>query len=339
MAVNLDWKNLSFEYRQTNMYAYANFTKGQWSPIATSDDPYIRIHIGASSLHYGQACFEGLKAFTRRDGSIAIFRPEANAKRLNMSAQRIVMEPIPSKLFIDACVAAIEGNKEFVPPYGTGASLYLRPLLIGTTPRIGLNASDDYTFLVLVTPVGPYYKDGFFPVKARIHEEYDRAAPKGVGNVKVAGNYAAGLKGDLEAKKAGFSVGLYLDAAEHSYIDEFGTSNFIGITADGHYVTPSSNSILPSITNDSLQVLAHDLGLVVERRKIHISELPLFSEVGACGTAAVITPVCSIAHGSQEYRFGSESEAMPTLTKLYKMFQGIQYGELSDTHTWMYPVE
>jgi branched-chain amino acid aminotransferase len=338
MSKKVDWKNLGFQYTQTDCYVRADFRSGKWSDLERCDDPYLSLHSAATCLHYGQSCFEGLKAFSRKDGSIALFRPEQNAQRLAASASRLVMEPVPEELFIEACKRVLKHNRDWMPPYGTGASMYLRPLLFGTSPHVGLHPSEEYCFIVLCMPVGPYYRDGFFPVKAMIQDKYDRAAPRGVGNIKAAGNYAAGLRGDIEGKEAGYSVCLYLDSATRTCVDEFGTSNFFAVTADGRYVTPASTSILESITNKSLQVLAKDFGLTVERRNIKIAELAGLSEVGACGTAAVITPVYSIAHGAKVYTFGRENEAGSQLTKLYKELQGIQYGEIVDRHKWMVKV-
>ncbi|MBN1127550.1 MAG: branched-chain amino acid aminotransferase, partial [Chitinispirillaceae bacterium] len=297
MAQRIDWQNLGFQYRQTECYLKAEFKNGKWGDLEVCSDPYLPIHVAAASLHYGQSCFEGLKAFTRKGGSVALFRPEENARRLNRSAERLVMEPVPEELFIAACKKAIKSNSEWMPPYGAGASMYLRPLLFGTSARVGVQPSDEYIFLLLAMPVGPYYKDGFFPVKALIQEKYDRAAPRGVGNIKAAGNYAAGLIGDKEAKNKGYAISLYLDAATRTCIDEFGTSNFFAITKDNRYVTSDSSSILCSVTNKSLQRLAADFGMGVEQRSISLMDLKDFAEVGACGTAAVITPVCSITHG------------------------------------------
>ncbi|MBD3344835.1 MAG: branched-chain amino acid aminotransferase [Chitinivibrionales bacterium] len=335
MAPSIDWQSLGFQYLPTNAHVKSEFKNGSWSDIEVCTGTSLQLHIGATCLHYGQACFEGLKAFRQKDGAIAMFRPDANAHRLASSAQRLVMAPPPVELFIEACKKAINQNIEFVPPYGTGASLYIRPLLIGTSPRVGLRPAEEYALIVLVTPVGPYYKNGFFPVKAYVQEEYDRAAPKGVGNVKAAGNYAAGLYSDLLTKKKGYPIALYSDSAQHRFIDEFGTSNFFGITADNKYVTPDSKSILPSITNDSLQQLSRDFGMAVERRKIPMEELSMFTEVGACGTAAVITPIHSVTYNETIYTYGKENEAGPTLTRLYKEIQGIQYGEKEDRHNWM----
>ncbi len=339
MARDIDWKNLGFRYMQTECYVKCEFTENKWGEIQICTDPHISLHIAATCLHYGQAAFEGLKAFGRKDGSIAIFRPEENARRLIRSAERLVMEPPPEELFVSMAKKLVQLHEEYVPPYGTGASLYLRPLLIGSSPHIGVHPAEDYVLIMLATPMGPYYKDGFFPVKAYVQEDYDRAAPRGVGNIKAAGNYAAAMKGDLDGKKKGFPICLYLDASTHLYIDEFGTSNFIAVTADGKYVTPDSPSILGSVTNMSLQVVARDLGFQVEKRTVPVSELADFTEVGACGTAVVITPVCSILHGDRLYTYGKENEAGKVLTKLYNEITGIQYGEIPDRHNWMYPVK
>ena len=334
----MNWRDLGFQYLQTDSYLRADFTDRRWSALKVCTDPNMSIHVAAAALHYGQACFEGLKAFTRKDGSVALFRPLENACRLANSAKRLVMEPVPEELFLDACKKVVAGNLDWMPPYGTGASMYLRPVLIGTSPRIGISPSDDYLFLVLAMPVGPYYKNGFSPVAVMMQDKYDRAAPRGVGKIKAAGNYAAGLLGDLEAKKRGFTISLYLDSGTRTHIDEFGTSNFIAITKDNKYVTPESDSILTSVTNKSLQRLAEDFGLTVERRDIRFAELAEFVEVGACGTAAVITPVCSITHNDHVYTFGRKNEAGPVLTRLYRELLAIQFGEIEDRHGWMVKV-
>jgi branched-chain amino acid aminotransferase len=338
MTKKIDWKNLGFSYKQTDRYLLVEYKKGAWGRTKVLTDTHLPLHVAATCLHYGQECFEGLKAFSRKDGSIALFRPEENARRLRESAIRLLMEPFPEGRFIEECKKVIRLNREWMPPYGTGASMYLRPLLIGSSPHVGVHASEDYIFILLCMPVGPYYKDGFLPVRAVVQENYDRAAPLGTGRIKAGGNYAAGLKGDMEAKKKGYPVCLYLDSATHTCVDEFGTSNFMGITKDGKYVTPASSSILGSITNKSLQVLAADFGLRVELRAIRMNELRNFAEVGACGTAAVITPVYSIAHGKKVYTFGDRKVAGPTLTRLFRELQGIQYGEIKDRHGWMVKV-
>jgi branched-chain amino acid aminotransferase len=335
---NIDWENIGFAYMDTGSFVKAEFKNGQWQDIEICKDPNISIHIAATCLHYGQSCFEGLKAFTQKNGNIATFRPDENAKRLIESAHRLLMEPPPEELFLRAVNTVIRNNLEYVPPYGTGASLYVRPLLIGSSAHVGLHTSEEYIFYVLTMPVGPYYKNGFFPVDAYIQNDYDRAAPLGVGHIKAAGNYAAGMKPDMEGKKKGYPICLYLDSVSHTYIDEFGTSNFFAITGDKKYVTPKSSSILGSITNKSLQVLAQDFGLTVEKRQIHVSEIEQFVEIGACGTAAVITPIYSITCGGRKYTYGEKNESGKTLTKLYDNLQGIQYGEIEDRHGWMFSV-
>jgi branched-chain amino acid aminotransferase len=338
MTKSIDWHNLGFSYMQTDCHVMSKYQNGKWSPLEVCKEPYIKMHIAATCFHYGQACFEGQKAFRRKDGTIGIFRPEENAQRMIDTAKRLVMVPPPLELFLEAVDLVINRNLDYMPPYGTGASLYIRPFLIGASPHIGVHPSEDYIFMMLVTPMGPYYKSGFFPVKAYIQERYDRAAPRGIGNVKAGGNYVAGLMGDMEGKSLGYPICLYLDSAEHRYIDEFGTSNFIAITRDGGYVTPYSMSILPSITNKSLQVIAADFGMSVEKRRIPVTELSEFKEVGACGTAVVITPIHSVQHGSRLYTFGKEDESGPTLTRLYTEIQKIQYGEIPDKHGWMHEV-
>ncbi len=338
MKQDVDWKNLGFSYIDTGMYAKVSFQDGTWHKPVECTDIKINLHVASACLHYGQACFEGLKVFTQKNGTVSAFRPEENAKRLADSARRLMMEPPPVDLFMNLVDMVVKANIDWVPPYGTGASLYLRPLLIGTSPRVGVHPSDDFDLYILAMPVGPYYKNGFTPVKALLQTEYDRAAPLGVGHVKASGNYAAGMMGNFDGKEKGFPICLYSDASEHKYIDEFGTSNFIGITTDGKYVTPNSTSILPSITNDSLQVLAGDLGLAVEKRQVAIEELGSFSEVGACGTAASITPVGSINAGDKVYRYGDEDCAGEILTKLYNQIQGIQYGEIEDRYNWNHEI-
>lgn len=337
--MTLDWKNLAFQYLPTNGYVQLDYANGEWGEIQEKTDPFITMHIAASSLHYGQECFEGLKAFAARDGKVSLFRPDENARRLRSSADRICMEAPSEELFIAACLRAVQMNAEFIPPYGTGASLYVRPVLFGTEATIGIKASDSYTFIVLVTPVGPYYKSGFCPVKAVVMENYDRAAPFGTGQAKVGGNYAASLKPAQLAKKMGYAVELFTDPRENKYVDEFGTSNFIGITADGFYKTPTSSSILGSITNKSLQTLATDMGLMVNSEPIAIDSLDQFVEVGACGTAAVITPVYQIDYRERSFKYGTPAEAGPVLTQLYQELQGIQYGDIADRHGWLQSVE
>ena len=336
--MQLDWKNLGFQYLPTHGQANCDFADGKWGPLEFKTDPHLSMHVAANCLHYGQAIFEGLKAFRTKDGKVVLFRPDKNAERMQQSAERLCMEAPSTELFIEACRLAAQKNIDFVPPYGTGASLYLRPLLIGTEATVGIKASSTFTFLVLVTPVGPYYKDGFHPVEALVMLDYDRAAPKGTGRAKTAGNYAASLLPGLIGKKKGFPIILFADPKENKYVDEFGTSNFIGITSKGEYKTPDSPSILQSVTNESLQILAQDMGLKVVREPIALDQLDQFSEVGACGTAAVITPVHAIHYGERIFRYGSADKAGETLAKLYKALQAIQYGDSEDKHGWLVEV-
>jgi branched-chain amino acid aminotransferase len=330
----IDWNSLGFAYMDTNCHIRYVWKEGKWSAGELVQSPYMPIHIAATALHYGQSAFEGLKAFCRKDGKVSLFRPRENAKRMAATARRTCMAEVPEDMFVDACQRVVKANIEFVPPYGTGGSMYVRPLLFGSGAQIGVAAADEYTFLVLVTPVGPYYKGGLQAVKAIVLDNYDRAAPLGTGHIKVAGNYAVSLYPHLEAKHAGYPVELYLDAKEHKWIEEFATSNFLAVTKDGTYVTVKSGSILPSITNLSLQQLARDLGIPVEVRPIAFDEVTNFAEVAACGTAVVITPVHQIERAGKIYKTGPETGCGPVLGKLYKAVQGIQYGELPDTHGW-----
>jgi len=334
-ASELEWSQLGFQYLPTEGFVQIDYADGHWSEPEINTHPYLSMHVAANCLHYGQACFEGLKAFTTRDGSVGLFRPEQNARRMQLSADRLVMQCPPEDLFIDACLQVVRHNRAFVPPYGSGASLYVRPLLVGTEPMVGIRPSSTFTFLVLVTPVGPYYKDGFFPVEAVVIDDFDRAAPHGLGRAKAAGNYAASLQPNEVAHAQGYPLVLFTDPREHKYVDEFGTSNFIGITPSGEYKTPNSSSILASITNDSLRVLAQEMGLTIEQAPIALTDLDQFSEVGACGTAAVITPVSAIHCHERVYTYGSPRQAGAMLTKLYQELQGIQYGDIPDRHHWL----
>ena len=335
---DLDWGNLAFAYTKTNYNIRFENKNGSWSKGYLTEDESIPMHMAAPCLHYGQEAFEGLKAFETKDGRIVVFRPDANAKRLIKSCERISIPLISEQLFIEGVQEVVKANSEFVPPYGTGASLYIRPFALGTGAKVGLGPALEYMFLIFVTPVGPYYKSGFSPVRSIIVNEYDRAAPLGVGDCKVGGNYAAGLRGEKYGKDKGYQVVLYLDAREKKYIDEFSTSNFVGIKGNV-YVTPDSPSILQSITNDSLAELAKEMGMEVERRQVLAEELAEFDEVGAVGTAAVITPVSSITYGDREFIFGNGKNAGPVLTKLHDKLTGVQRGELEDTHGWLYEIK
>jgi branched-chain amino acid aminotransferase len=331
---NIDWSNLGFKYMDTRCHIRYVWRQGAWDEGELVSDPWLKMHIAASCLHYGQAAFEGLKAFHCQDGRVRIFRPEANAERMANTARRTCMAQVPVAMFTEAVRRVVKANEDYVPPFGTGGSLYIRPLLIGSGAQIGVAPADEYTFLVMVMPVGPYYKGGLKPVRALILDDYDRAAPQGMGDVKVAGNYAASLYAHESAKHAGYPVELYLDAKTHTLVEEFATSNFIGIKPDGTYVTPDSCSILSSVTNNTLQQIAKDLGMSVEARAVPYDELPEFSEIAACGTAVVITPVYEITRGDRVIRVGAPDGCGPVLQKLYDTVQGIQYGVLPDRHGW-----
>ena len=334
----IDWANLGFGFSEVNCHIRYVWRDGKWSEGEFIKKPEITMHIGASCLHYGQECFEGMKAFRQKDGKIVVFRPEENAKRMARTAERCVMPAVPVDMFVEAVDKVVRANEEYVPPYGTGGSLYIRPLLIGTGPQIGVAPAKEFTFMVIVMPVGAYYKGGLKPVRAVILDDWDRAAPLGMGDVKVGGNYAASLYAHEKAKREGWPVELYLDAKTHQYVEEFSTSNFLGITKDGTYVTPDSRSVLPSITNLSLMQCAEDLGWKVERRPIPYTEIKDFAEVAACGTAVVVTPVWEITRGDDVIVISDKDAVGEHLQKLYETVQGIQYGVLEDVHGWCHEV-
>ena len=332
--MNIDWQNLPFGYMKTDYNVRCWNRNGQWGEIEVSSEETINMHMAASSLHYGQEAFEGLKAFRCKDGKIRIFRLEENAARLQSTCRGIMMPELSTERFKEMCIKVVKMNERFIPPYGTGASLYLRPLLIGTGITVGVKPADEYLFLIFVTPVGPYFKGGFKANPYVITRDYDRSAPLGTGVYKVGGNYAASLKAHTEACHGGkYACEFYLDAKEKKYIDEAGAANFFGIK-DGTYVTPKSTSILPSITNKSLIQLAEDMGMKVERRPIALEELKDFQEAGACGTAAVISPISRIDDPTtgNSYNFGEEPG--PWSTKLYNALRAIQLGEAEDIHNW-----
>ena len=337
--MNIDWQNLPFGYVKTDYNVRCYYRNGKWGEIEVSSSENIEIHMAASSLHYGQEAFEGLKAYRCKDGKIRMFRPEANAERLQSTCRGIMMPELPTEKFVEMCKKVVLMNEKFIPPYGTGASLYLRPLLIGTGITVGVKPADEYLFLIFVTPVGPYFKGGFQANPYVITRKYDRSAPLGTGIYKVGGNYAASLKAHTEACHGGqYACEFYLDAKEKKYVDEAGAANFFGIK-DNTYITPKSTSILPSITNKSLMQLAEDLGLKVERRPIDVEELASFQEAGACGTAAVISPIERLddPETGKSYVFGKEPG--PWSTKLYNDLRAIQLGEAEDVHGWNTVVE
>ncbi|MDD2277810.1 MAG: branched-chain amino acid aminotransferase [Bacteroidales bacterium] len=332
----LDWSNLPFGYMKTNYNVRCTYKDGKWGDIEVSDSEYVSIHMASTSLHYGQQAFEGMKAYKGKDNKVRLFRWEENAKRLQASADGIFMAKVPNELFLQAVIKAVKMNADFVPPHGTGASLYIRPLLFGSSAEVGVKPAREYTFIIFVTPVGPYFKEGFNPTKIAIVRDSDRAAPLGTGTFKVGGNYAASLRGTIKAQKAGYSAPMYLDCVEKKYIDEIGAANFFGIK-NNTYITPKSPSILASITNKSIITLAEDLGFKVERRPVAVEELDTFEEVGACGTAAVISPIGEVndLDTGKVYKFCRDGKAGPISKKLYETLVGIQYGDIEDKHGWI----
>ncbi|HQJ06662.1 MAG TPA: branched-chain amino acid aminotransferase [Spirochaetota bacterium] len=338
---DLDFANLDFSYRKVNANIRYYYRNGKWDGGTLTDEEYFPLHIAATCVHYGQAIFEGLKVYETKNGDVVAFRPIENQKRMVKSAEKLFMARITEEIFLEALDRVVNANKEFVPPYGSGASLYIRPLLIGISPHIGVKPSEDYLFMILVTPVGPYFKGGFKPVKMLVVEDLDRAAPFGLGDVKAAGNYAAGLRGYFRAKENNFTDVIYLDAKERKYMDESGPANFIAIMKDGTYTTPQSSSVLPSITNMSLRTIAKDdFGWKTEQRSVAIDEITNFSEAGCCGTAAVITPVGEIRYRDKDYKlFDQGRTAGPKVTQLYERLVKIQLGEVEDTRGWLRKIE
>lgn len=334
--LNIDWSNLSFGYMPTDCNIRCSFKDGQWGEIEACESERIDMHMAATCLHYGQEIFEGMKAFRGKDGKIRIFRIDENAKRIRESAEGIMMAPIPEDKFAEMVKMAVKMNERFIPPYGTGASLYIRPFQMGMTAQVGVKPATEYLFVIFVTPVGPYFKEGFKPTKLAIYREYDRAAPLGTGRYKVGGNYAASMVAGELAHKGGYSAVLYLDAKEKKYVDECGPANFFGIK-DNTYITPKSSSILASITNKSLMQIAEDMGLKVERRQLPVEELATLEEAGACGTAAVISPISEVddIDTGAQYVISKDGEPGPISTKLYEHLRAIQLGDEPDTHNWV----
>jgi len=332
------WEDLTFGIQPTNghvRHVWSSKTSA-WDAGRLITDPYVNLHIHAGVLHYGMTLFEGCKAFRCKDGKIRVCNLNENSARMNTGAARLVMPPVPKQMFNDAVDWAVRANAEFVPPYGTGGSLYIRPFLLGSGPILGLQPCPEFNFMVSVTPVGNYFgKGGVQGVHASLSLDYDRAAPRGTGDVKAGGNYAADLLPLKVAKEQGFGTTLYLDAAEQKYIEEFSVSNFVGISADGAYCTPSSGSILPSITNIMLMQLARDKGIDVQARAIAYEELKSFREVGACGTATVVVPIASITDQEGKHDFGK----FEVLSDLRTTLMAIQLGEQEDVHGWMREVQ
>lgn len=336
----IDWAKLPFDYHPVDYNVRCHFRDGKWGPIEVSTSETIEIHMAATCLHYGQEIFEGLKAFRGRDGKIRVFRMRENAERIRESAKGLMMEPLPVELFEEMVKKVVALNARWVPPYESGASLYIRPIEIGMSPSVGVRTSSEYTFLILVTPVGPYFRQGFGLSNICVMREYDRVAPKGTGRWKVGGNYAASLSAGERAHAMGYSSVLYLDPKDKKYIDECGPANFFAIK-DGVYITPASESILPSITNKSLMQLAEDMGIEVQQRHITLDELADVSEAAACGTAAVASPVGEVddIDTGVKYVIAKDGKPGPITTALYNKLRAVQYGDDEDIHGWNTVVE
>lgn len=330
---DIDWKSLTFGYLRTDYNVRCYYRDGKWGEVEVCSDEYLKLHMAATCLHYGQEAFEGLKAYRCPDGKVRVFRVEENAARLQSTARGIVMPEVPTELFVDMVKKVVRLNQEYIPPYESGATLYLRPLLFGITAGVGVRPATEYCFLIFATPVGPYFKGGFSSNPYVIVRDVDRAAPLGTGMFKVGGNYAASLRANKMAHEKGYASEFYLDAKEKKYVDECGAANFFGIK-NNTYVTPKSTSILPSITNKSLMQIAEDLGMKVERRPVAEDELDSFEEAGACGTAAVISPISHLddLETGKVYNFGNQPG--PWSKKLYETLRGIQYGTIEDKHGW-----
>lgn len=337
---NINWSDLSFGYMKTDYNVRCYYRDGKWGELEVSSSEIINIHMAATCLHYGQDSFEGLKAFRGRDGKIRVFRMEENAKRMQSSSDGIMMAKLPVEKFEEAVRKVVRLNARFVPPYESGAALYIRPLMLGLGAQVGVKPANEYLFLIFVTPVGPYFKSGFKPSKVCIMRDYDRAAPHGTGTIKVGGNYAASLVAGEKAHSLGYAAVLYLDPKEKKYLDECGPANFFGIRGNS-YITPKSNSILPSITNKSIQQLAEDSGMTIERRPVPVEELATFDEAAECGTAAVIAPVAEVddLDENKKYIISKDGKPGPICEKLYHQLRAIQYGDLPDKYGWVSIIE
>ena len=333
---NINWSELSFGYMKTDYNVRCYYRDGKWGELEVSSSELINLHMASTCLHYGQESFEGLKVFKGKDGKARVFRMDENAKRMQSSCRGIMMPELPVEKFEEGVRKVVKLIERFIPPYESGASLYVRPLLIGLGAQVGVRPATEYLFIVFVTPVGPYFKDGFKPTPVVILRGYDRAAPLGTGTYKVGGNYAASLAAGEKAHELGYSAVLYLDAKEKKYVDECGPANFFGIK-DNKYITPKSTSILPSITNKSLMQLAEDMGMTVERRQIPEDELATFEEAAECGTAAVVTPIERIddIDENKSYVFSKDGKPGPVCEKLYHQLRAIQYGDVPDQYGWV----
>ena len=336
MAKNLDWANLSFAYMKTDKRFVSNYKDGKWDNGVLTSDDQVTITECAGVFQYAQTCFEGLKAYTTKDGRIVTFRPDLNADRMIDSCTRLEMPTFPKDRFIQAVIDTVKENIEWVPPYGTGASLYIRPYMFGSSAVIGVKPAEEYQVRILVTPVGPYFKGGVKPIVVRISDR-DRAAPNGTGDIKAGLNYAMSLYNIMDAHRQGYAENMYLDPATHTYIEETGGANILFVTKDGKLVTPKSSSILPSITRRSLVHVAKEyLGLEVEERPVHKDELTTFEECGLCGTAAVISPIGKIVDHDKDILLPSGMENIgPVLGKLRETLTGIQMGTIDAPDGWI----
>lgn len=337
---DIDWSNLGFGYIQTDKRFVSNFKDGAWDEGTLTSDANVVISECAGVLQYAQTCFEGLKAYTTEDGKIVCFRPDLNASRMKDSCERLEMPVFPEDRFVQAVVDVVKANKAYVPPYGSGATLYIRPYMFGSNPVIGVKPADEYQFRIFTTPVGPYFKGGAKPITIRVCD-YDRAAPHGTGHIKAGLNYAMSLYAIMDAHRQGFDENMYLDAATRTKVEETGGANFIFVTKDGKIVTPKSDSILPSITRRSLMYVAeHILGMEVEQREVCFDEVKDMAECGLCGTAAVISPVGKINDHGKEICFPSGMEEMgPVTKKLYDTLTGIQMGRMEAPEGWIKVIE
>ena len=337
--VDIDWNNLGFEYIKTDFRYISNWKDGKWDDGHLTEDNMLKISEASCALHYGQACFEGLKAYKTKDGKIQLFRPNKNAQRLNSSLRKLLMPEISEEKFIDACIQVVKANEAYVPPYGTGGTLYIRPFVIGVGDNIGVKPAPEYIFSIFCVPVGAYFKDGLTPCNFTV-ADYDRAAPHGTGGQKVGGNYAASMQPHKIAADRGFADCIYLDPATRTNIEEVGAANFFGITKNNEFVTPLSPSVLPSITKYSLMEISEKyLHMPIYEREIPIDYLDQFKEAGACGTAAVITPIGGIEYKGKLHVFYSATEVGPITKELYRILCGIQFGDLEAPEGWIYTVE
>ena len=333
---NIDWENLGFGYAQTDKRYVSNYKNGAWDEGTLTSDSNVVINECAGVLQYAQTCFEGLKAYTTEDGRIVCFRPDLNAERMEATALRLEMPVFPKERFVDAVVKTVEANEAYVPPYGSGATLYIRPYMFGSSSVIGVKPAEEYQFRIFCTPVGPYFKGGVKPLTIRV-SDFDRAAPHGTGHIKAGLNYAMSLHAIVDAHNKGFDENMYLDAATRTRVEETGGANFLFVTKDGKVVTPKSDSILPSITRRSLMVVAKDYrGREGEEREVLFEEVKDFAECGLCGTAAVISPVGKINDHGKEICFPSGMTEMgPVTRKLYETLTGIQMGRIEAPEGWI----